>query len=721
MRLGRSWLSIRHLALLFFVSVGWLAFSPDQACAQGSTTLGGSRPSAREALARADALRFAEEWYGAIEAYLVVVSINPSYGEAYRGLAECYYELEEYDQALSYAKKAAPFLSGDAALADLEAFIRIGLGDTKSARALFEAVIARLPNDLDARFGLALLDLASGKKSEARSRLEESLRLSPMNARALLSLSLIAQDQGRTEEARALLDRALRFHGQEPRVQYIAARLAAEAGDRAKAVFHARNALESKPAYAAPRRLLAALMYEATSYDEAIALMREAIARDRKDAASWFTLGLAQAASGRHGDAVYSLRTALGLKPDDELVRIALENLVTDGSPLEDPSREAYADWHFKRAAEFEDRSLFDQALFEYRRGLRLFPYSKKGRASYAELLRKRGYPAKQLAELQFLKGIGKADTSILDAIEIYASLLDERVGLTWGIDQYALQKRPYRVSLFYAPTPTEGAHTDGENLLARYLGDLLGPSTRLSLIGANQKAGKTGLSGTASSLRYETSVASSSEAFRRARDADADYYLLFSARETEREVELSAELRVARTGSLAASFRSFRTGNDRVKNTTVRLAELIVSALEPRGAVLKRSQDRAIVDLGASDGVKKGDTLLVLKKGSLGVLFEGLGSAYAATDVVGTLVITAADEEVAEGILSSSGFFDTINEGDEVIRAPGEKSKLSAPSVSGGVGQGAAGTAEKTVAPQAPLAPEPEWPGLFAAIQKLR
>ena len=381
----------RPIALAAALAAALLA----AAAAQQSGAPSGAAGTARALYAQAEEQRFSEDWYGAIESYLAALAKNPSYGEALAGLAECYYGLGEYDQALSYARKAEPLRRGDSALADLEGFILVGLGDLAGARARFEAVRASSPNDLDARFGLAVLDLAAGKKTEARGILEDSLRLSPQNARALLSLALIDQDQGRQADARVLVEKALRYHGGEPRTQYIAAKVAAAGGDAAGAAFHARSALDMKPSYAEARLLLASLKYESGSYDEAVSLMREAVARDRKDGMAWYTLGLAQAGAGKAADATYSLRTAVGLRPDDEVARIALENLVMDSGPVEDTAREAYADWHFKRGSELEARSLYDQSLFEYRRGLRIYPYSTRGRTLYAGLLKARGYPGK--------------------------------------------------------------------------------------------------------------------------------------------------------------------------------------------------------------------------------------------------------------------------------------------------------------------------------------
>lgn len=633
---------------------------------------------ARSLVAHAEILRFSEDWYAAIDDYLAAVAKNPSYGEAYSGLAECYYGLGEYDQALSYVAKAAPFRKGDSGLADLEGFVRTGLGDIVGARKAFTSVLTALPNDLDARFGLSLLDLSAGKKTEARARLEESLRISPQNARVLLSLALIASDQGRKTDAQALVERALRYHGSEPRTQYVAASLAAAAGDVETAAFHARSALDLKPGYAEARLLLGSLMYGSRSYDQAIAIMREAVARDRKNGMAWYTLGLAQEGAGKRSDAIYSLKTAASLRPDDEVARIALEFVVTDSTGAEDASRVPYSDWHVFRGREFEDRSLYDQALFEYRRALRIYPYAKQARLLYAGMLKARGYYDKYLSELKFLRDNGATDPSVLDSIETYDSLLVDSLGRNWGIDETALPKRPYKIALFYVDRPGAGIHAAGQEFLLRYLEDILASSSRAAILPVAPK------------------VASFAEAFKTAREAEADYFAIVSLKETDRDLEIDADMRVARTGSPASSFQSYRTGNDKVKNAASRVADLLLSALPPLGSLVKRSQDRVLVDLGKADGLGSGAKLVVVKKGAVQVKPEGLGISYPPSSVVGEIALTTIGEEASEGTLKSAGFFDTVNIGDQAVLAP---------------------TAAKATAAE----PQKEWPGLFTAVSALR
>ncbi|MDR2258483.1 MAG: tetratricopeptide repeat protein, partial [Treponema sp.] len=64
----------------------------------------------------------AEDWYAAAESFLEALRINPAHAEANAALAECYYELGEFDEALVWVRKARSLARGNMAAANLEAF-----------------------------------------------------------------------------------------------------------------------------------------------------------------------------------------------------------------------------------------------------------------------------------------------------------------------------------------------------------------------------------------------------------------------------------------------------------------------------------------------------------------------------------------------------------------------------------------------------------------------
>jgi len=598
-------------------------------------------------------LEMEEDWIGAVEKHLEALRLNPSYAEPMVSLARCYYELGEWNEALKWTAKAKPLRKGATEVFALEGQALTALGRFAEAEKSFNAILASKPNDVDARFGLALLDLAKGKPLAAVKRYEDALRLSPRNARALVSLALVYAETGAAAASRAAIEEAVRAHASDPRVRYFAGYLAAASGSLRDAALQLETALSLKPGYREATRLLASVLYESGDAARAREIMERALKDGQREVRDLYVLGLARAASGDPDAALSALSRALESAPEDEVARIALERVLLSAYKPENEVRAPWADYHFKRAGEHLSRDSRAEAAFEYRRGLRLNPYSTAGRVAYADLLGRMGFPARRLRELETAKPLGKVGERTEDAIEAYSSYLKDSVSRTWGIDQFLARKRTATVALFRLPGSRGLEHTDASAVIADYVREILIHSQRVALADARPEA------------------ASFSEAFRTARDKGADYFFIVRADETERDVTIVAEGYSARTGSPTGAFRAYRSGNERVRNAALRIASAIEEALPLRGALLARSKDSCVAALGRSDGLKAGDEFIVVKKGKLLWSESALALSWAEADVVGTFKVNRLDDEVSEGALGKAGFFDMVNPGDEVARKP--------------------------------------------------
>ncbi|HRW25025.1 MAG TPA: tetratricopeptide repeat protein [Spirochaetia bacterium] len=634
--------------------------------------------------------------YRAVDAFMAAVAANPAYADAWAMLARCQYELGEYERAVSFIAEAYKYGPRSPSLITLEAFSRIGQGSLAEARALLEEALARLPNDRDARFGMALLDLRNGRPGDARARLSSSLKTAPRDPRALLSLALISRAEGRVDEASAYLAEALRWTAGDPDASYAAAELYYERGDLAEAARLAGQAVRERPGHAGARRLLAQLYYERGALDEARDVLDGSIALDRADARAWFLLGLVEKAAGRRAEAEYALSTLAALRPEDELARIALENLVIEGTGFEDPSRPALAAWRFARAAEFERRLLYQKAVAEYRRGLLVDPYANPGRRRYAELLRGSGLPSSYLAELRFLDDLGKSDRALADAIEIYDSLLAGSVGRDWNVGLGA-RTDPYRLAVFSVAPDASTYHAGGDLVVARYLRDSL--------------AFEPGLAPDRGVARVEGFA----DAFALARESGAEWFVLVRVAETERDVLVSAELRAARTGALAARVDAPRSGNDRVALSVARVVQGIRAALPTRGSLLERRGDLALVGLGRVDGVAVGDAFIIVKSGAVSIEPDGSGLAWKDADVVARVVASRVDDELFEGKLERVGFFDRVNPRDVALREPPKPEDAQA----AGADASAAKASSPSSSPEA-VQSSYLWSALFERVRSL-
>jgi tetratricopeptide (TPR) repeat protein len=590
-----------------------------------------------------------EDWYSAVEALLECLRLNSAHAEATAALAECYYELSEFDEALNWVRKARSLSRGNLALTNLEAFTLIALGQLDTASSVINDVLAREPYNREALFAASELDIAQGHAGNAVMRYQEAVRRYPDDRRLLVSLALVLGSLGETESARTYIERAIVQHPTDYRVYYYAAYLESRAGSLSSATRYAESALHYQPGYAPARSLLASLRYRSGQFEDASRLADEAIAANREDIGAWYLKGISYIRLGRNADAITILSTAALIDPNDEFIRATLEELLISHTSLEDPRRTGWATWHFNRARDFKNRNFIEQSLFEYRRGLRLNPYAPD-RREYADLLRIQGYPARYLEELRFMQGLGLGDRSLNDAVEAYDNLLEEALYRRWNIDPVDISEPHWNLGVFSVVSQSSFYHVDAGVAASSYIKDILLHERNIN------------------PMELEPREASYSQAFRHARESGADYFIIISVTENERDIAVTGELFVGRTGAPAATFTTYRTGSDRLRNAARGIVDQLAAALPFRAELLQYRAGIGLIDKGRLDGVKAGTVYDVVKKGAVTSRSEGVGLSYAQEEVVGTLVINTADEEVSSGTITRKGFFDRISVGDEII-----------------------------------------------------
>lgn len=592
------------------------------------------------------------DYYTAIEDYKSALEMNPAYLQPLVGMAESYFGLGEYSEALRYVREAERYDDTSVALLNLEGRAQIGVGDFGAARTLFDRVLARQPNNLDAEFGLAELDLAAGEPKTALAKFEGALRTAPENRRALLSLIVLYDSLGEHARAERYARIVLDAYPDDAYTHYVVARHYLESGNYTLAKQQVQTALALSPGNRDSTELLSEVYLRTGDYAKVVPLIEGILAKNRADYLLWYTLGLAEQKMGEYQDSVRNYAQAFTIHPDDEISRIAMESELIRDFKMKDPLRARYAQYHFDQGRIYEARDYLDRALREYRRGLLLDPYSREGRLLYAGVFKLEGFPAKYLAELEVLKADNQANTDVRDEIDVTSNALSNSVASAWGISQFDLQRERYAISLFYS-TSDPMIHYLGQAALADYLRDLFESYENIHVTGSPVLAND-----------FAT-------AFRTARESGSDYFLTMSPTETRTYFQVDCTLYVSATGSKVRSFSVYRTGTGRVADALAAIASAIHSVLPLEGRILKRQFDQGVIDLGAMDGVKSGDTLLIVRNGSLQTAKDRLGFSYPASAVVGSFKVTQTDALISQGDIVKNQFFDFINVGDYVIYPP--------------------------------------------------
>jgi len=595
-----------------------------------------------------------EDWYSAVESLLECIRYNSAHAEGTAALAECYYELAEFDEALNWVRKARLLARSNMSIANLEVFTLIALGQLDAASALVSDILVREPYNKEALFAAGELDIARNRPSQALLRYREAVSRYPDDRRLLISLALVSLSLGDNETSLVYINNALAQHPDDYRVFYYAAYIYAQNDRLTEAIRYADTSLYYKQDHTPSQSLMATLRYRNSQYDEAIRLADILIARDtvnrsRNNMSAWYLKGLSLIRLGRANEAITVLVNALLINEEDEFIRAVLEDTIISSTPLEDPRRVRLASWHFNRARTYRSRNLSDQALFEYRRGLRLNPFASD-RREYAELLRLSGYPARYLDELLFLQEQGITDRTMNDSVEAYNSLLFNALFRQWQVNPIELTERHWKIAVFSLAGQSSFYHADAGITAASLIRDLLTHDRNIT------------------PMNIPMRQATFSQSFRQAREADADYFMLVSVTENERDISIKCELFVGRTGSPAGTFYAYRTGAERLRGAAKGVTEQLSSSLPMRGRLLIRRQGQALINKGRADGIQAGAVFDVIKKGRPQTANEGIALIYAQDELVGTLTIANVDEEIASGTLTRNGFFDLIEQGDEII-----------------------------------------------------
>ena len=631
----------------------------------------GTGRTAIELFADGQELQAHKQWFDAMDLYQEALSMNPQYGDAWYNMALCSYALGSYDLCVQYADNAAKYERNLSDIQNLKGMAMISLGKIDEAKNVFTAVLKKYPNNIDARFGLAELDLLDGRISVAEGRYLDALKRDSQNRKALLSLALVSSEMGKNETAEQYVKQALSYYSGEAEVHYMASYLAAKNGDYKVAEQRARSAVQINGDLDKAYSLLAQILFAQKRYDEVIDICDFRIGRKRDCVGAWYLKGLSQQKLERYYDAIDTYQTGLTINPQDEVMRNALELLVGQVLPVEDPRRNSWAEYHSKKAAEFGRNFDGISERYEYQRALSVAPLNASIRQSFADMLERDGLYELYLQQLKFIKEnaevldngpvIQRDENSPSrkrsreqikndDAIENYESIMRNNISARWKIDPFYLDKTRWNIGIYYTKKPVQLFHADLEEISAL--------------------AARTAFSGVPSTaVDVETDpVASYGEAFRLARTQGRDYFVIMTAEETERTYSIDATIYSARTGTKTSEIHVYRTGNDCMAKSLQRFRAGVLDILPIRGKVLQNVQGTLLLDLGKNDGISVDAEFNIIRKGGIETNDEGPGIKYNKKDLLGTVKVTACDEEISEGKYRKNGFYDTLNVGDEII-----------------------------------------------------
>ena len=598
-----------------------------------------------------------EKWYEASQHFMEAIQKNPVYGDAWFHLAQCSYQLGEFDLVLTQLDEAEKYAKDDNAINNLRGMTFIAMQQFDKAREIFQKILKNTPNDVDARFGLAELDLFDGRVSGAEKQYSEALKRQAENRKALLSLAIVSAQLGKFDNARKYINQALVLYSNEAEVHYLAAIVESMDGDIKGAEMQCRVAVEVDGTYSRAYELLAKLRYSQKDYDEVISLCDFIIGRDRNNSSAWYLKGAALNAKKKPLEAIEIWTKGLKIHPQDEVMRSAMELEINKNIALEDSRRKDWSQYHVQTAREYSRRYDSQGTIYEYQRALKIEPANQEARMAFANLLELNGMHELYLDQLLFIQATRdensvskRSKTEMNDKIEAYENLLQDSLAKKWNVQPFYLDKTRWNVGIYYVPGSVNQLHIENNRIAAEFAADIF-----------------NGLA--SASLAVETAAVSGfGNAYQTARAAKKDYFIILSVDEGSRDITLDYTMYSARTGSKVTEDSLYGTGNNRYSSVFRRFRSDILGHLSIRGKIIDRDGKILLADLGRSENVIDGTVFDVVRKNAVQTASSGKGLTYNDSDILGTFTVTNAGEEISEGILEYRGFYDRVNTGDELV-----------------------------------------------------
>ena len=591
------------------------------------------------------------EYYHSLELFKQALEINPSYVDARKGMAEAYFLLGEYPEALSHARKALKGAKGRVDLLTLIGRIYLGMDNLGEAESFFQQALSIEPNNIEAAYGKAEIAVFRGNYSEGTTLFERSLAVNPDSRRALLSLSLLHEETGDLERALFYLNRAFEYFSQDSSVLEFGVRyfLRREDWKRAEDLCLKWRALE--PDNREVSVVLGTVYQRMNRHEEAVERFRDVLASLQEDPLLWYRMGRSYTALSRYDDALLSFKTIALIAPGDEMARIAMEDLLMNEYPIGHKEREAAGEYHRQAGRAYEKRYRFDKAFDEYRKGRLLSPLDYKLWEDYARIQRSLGYENRYRDEMTALKREGYRDETFLRTMELLESSENASLFALWE-GTMVQSTEPVKISLYFNSKGSRFIHEGMESSLMNYLSDEIIRNTHYD-------------------IREKKTIRQESEAYRNSHRGGTEFYIILNLVETERTVGLDVSLYLARTGVRLDGFSILRSGNLRVTDLLRKSAERILDMLPLKGTLMGLDGDMAILDLGSLDGLEVENEFILLRKDSGRWGDEKPYLEYDAESLLGTLNTVELQENVSLAEIKRNSPFDLVNAGDEVYILP--------------------------------------------------
>ncbi|MDC6168251.1 XrtA/PEP-CTERM system TPR-repeat protein PrsT [Paucibacter sp. XJ19-41] len=266
---------------------------------------------------------------------------DPRQTAAGMALATLYLREGLTPQAQRIAESLLKQQNSNPTLLNLLGVVKLQARDWQGARTAFEQALKTEPDLLQAKLGLARLEVAQGSFDAAQARLSALLKTNEQDIDAHLEMAQLAERRGKSEEAVRWLQKAVDYAGpRERRPNFALVQLHERRGEAPEMLAAAKVLLAKAPEDSATLGIYGRAQLRNGDRTAARQTLIHAARQIQSDAGALLEIAGLQTAAGDLAGARYSLEKALGFRPDHPPAMAMLASLeLQDGDKLRGEAR----------------------------------------------------------------------------------------------------------------------------------------------------------------------------------------------------------------------------------------------------------------------------------------------------------------------------------------------------------------------------------------------
>jgi tetratricopeptide (TPR) repeat protein len=238
-------------------------------------------------------------------------------GYAYDALGTYYHYEGDVPSALRYSIEAVEADPGNVRYLYNAATIYMTAGRHVEAVRMYENVVSRKPDYLDARLNLGTIYLNMGMTGEALNEFLEAVRIDSTSPAACCKLADVYSREGRSDEAIELYERASELDSKNPEIYMNLAILRMNAGQRDRAARLFERAIDADPLYAPAYYNRGKMYMQEGDQQRALEFYERYISLEPSSLDARFEVAVILDRAGRLEEALDHLRHIINERPGD--------------------------------------------------------------------------------------------------------------------------------------------------------------------------------------------------------------------------------------------------------------------------------------------------------------------------------------------------------------------------------------------------------------------